>query len=79
LKPGGFSKPQRAHAPAGRSGAAQLPQNLKPSGFAKEQAGQSTRALYREAGPEGEEPLGQAPEGSSGRHRDSTGIEFLKV
>jgi hypothetical protein len=56
LKPGGFSKPQLGHAPLGRSGAAQLPQNLKPSGFAKEQAGQFTQALYRGAGPEGEEP-----------------------
>jgi hypothetical protein len=79
LKPGGFSKPQRAHAPLGCSGAAQLPQNLKPSGFAKEQAGQSTRALYRETGTEGEEPPEMAPEGSSGRRRDSAGIEILKV
>jgi hypothetical protein len=34
------------HTPLARSGAAQLPQNLNPLGFAKPQAGQSTGAVY---------------------------------
>jgi hypothetical protein len=46
LKPGGLSKPQLVHTPLARSGAAQLPQNLNPSGFPKPQAGQSTGAVY---------------------------------
>jgi hypothetical protein len=49
LNPGGFSKPQLAHAAWMCSGSAQLPQNFMPSGLSNPHAGQLIAGILSES------------------------------